>query len=144
MDWHQLGRHLGIEMHILRDIDLDYQRVDRKRSEMFDSWLKSNPDASWEHIITALEDMKEIVLAGEIAQKHCGRRLTTGGPRGCWFVWAHACCGLMLVIMAILGRTTVTSMAHVDEQYEETVTLDEEEHLTGMSSSSSTSSFSLL
>ena len=79
-DWHQLGRHLGIDMHILRDIDLDYQRVDRKRSEMFDSWLRSNPDASWEHVITALEDMGEIVLVGEIAQRHCGRRITTGGP----------------------------------------------------------------
>ena len=114
VDWHQLGRHLGIEMHILRDIDLDYQRVDRKRSEMFDSWLRSNPDASWEHIITALEEMRDIMLAGEIAQRHCGRHLTTG-----------------------------RSMASVDEQYGETVTLDEEEHLTGMSSSSSSSFFLL-
>ena len=48
------------------------------KSEMLDLWLRSTPGASWEELVTALEEMGEKVVAGEVAVSYCGRPFTAG------------------------------------------------------------------
>ena len=48
------------------------------KSEMLDLWLRSTPSASWEELVTALEEMGESVVAGEVAVSYCGGPLTAG------------------------------------------------------------------
>ena len=79
-DWHQLGLHLGLEMSTLREVYQSFhvEGVPRMKSEMFDRWLRSTPGASWEDLVTALEEMGEKVVTGEVALSYCGRPLPTG------------------------------------------------------------------
>ena len=58
-DWHTLGLQLDLTTTQLNSIHVTYYAlgVDRLKTEMFDVWLKSSPDASWMDVITALEDM---------------------------------------------------------------------------------------
>ena len=58
-DWHTLGIQLDLTTTQLNSIHVTYYAlgVDRLKTEMFDVWLKSSPDASWMDVITALEDM---------------------------------------------------------------------------------------
>ena len=79
-DWHQLGVRLGLEMSQLREVEQSYHvgGVSRMKSEMLDLWLRSTPSASWEELVTALEEMGESVVAGEVAVSYCGGPLTAG------------------------------------------------------------------
>ena len=55
--------------------------VGRLKSEMFNVWLKSSPNASWADLITALETMNEHRVAGDIAVHYsaaAGQSLTAG------------------------------------------------------------------
>ena len=58
-DWHTLGIQLDLTTSQLNNIDVTYHAhgVDRLKTEMFDVWLKSSPDASWTNLITALRAM---------------------------------------------------------------------------------------
>ena len=67
-DWHTLGIQLDLTTSQLKDIDVTYHAhgVDRLKTEMFDLWLKSSPDASWTNLITALRAMDEERVASDI------------------------------------------------------------------------------
>ena len=58
-DWHTLGIQLDLTTSQLNSIYVTYYAhgTDRLKTEMFDVWLKSSPTASWDDLITALEDM---------------------------------------------------------------------------------------
>ena len=67
-DWHTLGLKLGLAMSQLSGIHVTYHvyGVGRLKSEMFNVWLKSSPNASWADLITALETMNEHRVAGDM------------------------------------------------------------------------------
>jgi len=56
--WKELGIQLGIDQHLINIIEYDH-RNDCKSCciEMFTKWLDSNPTASWEDIITAVDNL---------------------------------------------------------------------------------------
>ena len=80
VDWHQLGSLLGIKRHELDSLQQMYQYYgpDRIKAQIFGLWLKRDLDASWEALVTALENMKENVVARRVAEKYCGRPYTPG------------------------------------------------------------------
>ena len=67
-DWHTLGIQLDLTTSQLKDIDMTYhvQGVNRLKTEMFDVWLKSSPNASWTDLITALRAIDEEKVASDI------------------------------------------------------------------------------
>ena len=70
-DWYTLGLQLGIKTHTLRDIQQNYGlSQDNRRQEMFDVWLRSDPSASWEKLIDALDTMEYCCLARSVKTKY--------------------------------------------------------------------------
>ena len=67
-DWHTLGIQLDLTTSQLNSIHVTYHvhGVDRLKTEMFDVWLQSSPNASWADLITALEAMGINSVAGDI------------------------------------------------------------------------------
>ena len=67
-DWHTLGIQLDLTTSQLNNIHVTYHAhgVDRLKTEMFDVWLKSSPNASWTDLITALRAMDEERVANDI------------------------------------------------------------------------------
>ena len=80
-DWHRFGIYLGLEMSTLRNIEHEFgsRGLHRIKAEMFDRWLITTPSASWEDLVIALEEMRERMVAHNVAASYCGRPLTTGG-----------------------------------------------------------------
>ena len=68
-------------------LNMDYsnlQQIQQQNPELsdrllcsMDSWLKSDPNASWAKIVRALEDISKNVLASELEQKYCQPPTTT-------------------------------------------------------------------
>ena len=58
-DWHTLGIQLDLTTSQLNSIQVTYHvhGVDRLKTEMFDVWLKSSPNASLAELVTALKAM---------------------------------------------------------------------------------------
>ena len=78
-DWYTLGIQLDIKPCTLKDIQSNGLSQDNRRQEMFDVWLQSDPNASWEKLIHALDNMKYCCLAvsvktnyADIAQRQQG------------------------------------------------------------------------
>ena len=71
-DWYALGIQLDLTTSQLNNIHLTYHAygVDRLKTEMFNFWLNSSPDASWTNLITALRAMGEGRVAGDIEAGH--------------------------------------------------------------------------
>ena len=72
-DWHILGVHLDLEVSKLKEIEVNYHvhGVVRMKTEMFDLWLKSCPDASWHKLISALNAIGEKSIAKEVESLYC-------------------------------------------------------------------------
>ena len=66
--WHMLGIQLNIDTVCLNDIQVENHSEDKRRSKMFEEWLKVNPEASVGQLIEALrkESVKENVIAHKI------------------------------------------------------------------------------
>lgn len=73
-DWHQLGINLGVPADELRRIERDYQGNDRRRVEMLDLWLRCTPNATWEDVVRALQQMGENTVAENIREKYIRKR----------------------------------------------------------------------
>ena len=69
-NWELLGLQLGVEQHELEVIDVSENRIPNKKMKMFQVWLKSNPGASWDDLVRALEVMGEKRVAGEVSRAH--------------------------------------------------------------------------
>ena len=67
-NWYILGFKLGLPKHDLDMIECDHQRNDRRRVEMLDLWLQHTPNATWNDVIRALEQMGENRVAKNIRQ----------------------------------------------------------------------------
>ena len=70
IDWFSLGLNLGLQKHELTKIERDYQGNDRRRVEMLDLWLHRTPNATWEDVVRALQQMGENVVAENIREKY--------------------------------------------------------------------------
>jgi len=69
-DWHQLGIQLGIPTSELRKIEEDYAKSDRRMTETLDTWLQRTPSASWNDVLSALQQMGENTVAESVRQKY--------------------------------------------------------------------------
>jgi len=70
---------LGLQPAQLRQIESQHPvDIERRKVEVFDSWLQSNPGASWRHIVTALREMRDLTTAERIELKYVkgGRGMT--------------------------------------------------------------------
>ena len=67
-DWHMLGLYLEIPPHELKIIRQQFfsEGVERCKAELFDLWLRRNSNASWEKVVSALEQAEETVLANAV------------------------------------------------------------------------------
>ena len=70
VNWHQLGLNLGLPKHELDKIERDYQENDRQRLEMSYKWLRRTPNATWEDVVSAVQQMGENRVAENICQKY--------------------------------------------------------------------------
>ena len=56
--WRQLGTQLNIDQHLMDNIEHDHPSdCESCCCEMFTEWLDSNPAASWNDIITAVDNL---------------------------------------------------------------------------------------
>ena len=71
-DWYMLGMYLKLPRDKLTEIERQFSGHGARRCklEMFDLWMKLNPDASWELIVLALEKCGETALAGHVRERH--------------------------------------------------------------------------
>ena len=70
IDWFSLGINLGLQKHELTKIERDYQGNDRRRVEMLYLWLQRTPNATWEDVVRALQQMGENAVAENIREKY--------------------------------------------------------------------------
>ena len=70
-DWYTLGLQLGIKTRTLKGIQQNYGlSPDNRRQEMFDVWRRSDPNASWEKLVDALDTMEYCCLARSVKTKY--------------------------------------------------------------------------
>ena len=74
-NWYQLGVYLNLQTHELNKIQQDHanQGNDRQRLEMLALWLQRTPNATWEDVVSALEQMGENRVAENVCQKYIRR-----------------------------------------------------------------------
>ena len=68
LDWHTLGIKLGIPVHSLTEIQINYSAygIGRQRQEMITKWLEYDTEASWDKLANALKEMGKHVAANKI------------------------------------------------------------------------------
>lgn len=69
-DWFMLGVYLKLEVSELRKVQAQFNSVERCKLEMFDIWLRTCPNASWELVASALNCLREDSLASTLRQKY--------------------------------------------------------------------------
>ena len=74
-DWYQLGVYLGLQTHKLDKIQQDHahQGNDRQMLVMLGLWLRRTQNATWDNVVSALEQMGVNRVADSIRQKHLRR-----------------------------------------------------------------------
>ena len=70
-DWNRLGLALKLNSYDLNIIEKDNPGDTRKQSlKMFDLWLKTQPDASYEQLIKALREVGNETVASSLYMKY--------------------------------------------------------------------------
>ena len=71
-NWYRLGINLNLQSHELDKIQQSYVNPenDRRMLQMLDLWLRRTPNATWEDVVSALEQMGENRVAETILQKY--------------------------------------------------------------------------
>ena len=57
-NWKQLGKNLNINEDLLNIIEKNYPDCEDCCSKMLSDWLDSTPQASWETLLDAVDEMK--------------------------------------------------------------------------------------
>ena len=72
INWFLLGINLGLPKYELSKIQQNYasQGIDQQRLEMLDLWLQRTPNATWEDVVRALQQMGENRVAENIHEKY--------------------------------------------------------------------------
>lgn len=68
INWQGVGLQLGIDDYELQKIELDYQKHDDRKREMFRIWLRSSTNPNYHELIKALEAAKESKAAQQIRE----------------------------------------------------------------------------
>ena len=77
-DWNRLGLALELDSYDLDIIEQDYRGDRRKQTrKMFEHWLKTQPDASYEQLIKALHEVGDETVASFLCKKY-GKRIAPG------------------------------------------------------------------
>ena len=70
-DWHRLGLALGLKFDDLNIIEKDFRGDTRKQTcKMFELWLRTQPDASYEQLIKALHEVGDKTVANSLCNKY--------------------------------------------------------------------------
>ena len=71
-DWYSLGVALRVHPNELQEIQKSSPQdgIQRWRIDLFQHWLDSTPDASWNMIITALEKIGHHALSARLKLKY--------------------------------------------------------------------------
>ena len=76
-DWNRLGLALKLDPYELNIIEKDYQGDTRKQTlKMFEHWLKTQPNASYEQLIKALHEVGDETVASSLSMKY-GKYMTS-------------------------------------------------------------------
>ena len=79
VDWFELGTQLNVPQTELRIIYRQYYYdIIQCLTEMLNSWLRANPNASWAEIAVALKRSSQGDLATTLASKYCSSVNTEG------------------------------------------------------------------
>ena len=79
----KFGVQLGMNFRVLSNIG-DTQPADVRLLAAMDSWLQSDPKASWKKVVRALRAIRIELLALELEEKYCrdGGSVTAALPGG--------------------------------------------------------------
>ena len=93
VQWYELGVELDVEKPQLDMILQQYSNhgVPMMRIQMLEAWLKSEPTASWDHLVAALKRMGQVRVAIDIERKHCSLRPHQTGNSVCVCVCVCVC-----------------------------------------------------
>ena len=70
-DWYSLGLTLELDSYDLDTIEENYRADKRKQTQnMFQLWLKKQPDASYEQLIKALHEVGDKSIANFLCKKY--------------------------------------------------------------------------
>ena len=70
-DWYRLGLALTLSSYDLDIIEKDFRGDTRKQTcKMFDLWLKTQPDASYQQLIKALCEVGDETVANSLRKKY--------------------------------------------------------------------------
>ena len=72
-NWCLLGIYLRLLPHELTRIEQDYRGSERQMMQMLNLWLQRTPKASWEDVVSALQEMREKRVAENIRRKYIKR-----------------------------------------------------------------------
>ena len=69
LDWHNLGLYLDVPLHTLKTIAMNHPGdVVGCRVAMVETWLKTNPSATWEDVMEAIGKLSDMAIAQTIKQ----------------------------------------------------------------------------
>ena len=70
VDWQVFATHLpGLERENIEQIQRNNHEVHLQKLELFGTWLRIQPDASWKDVVLALENARENTLAEAVKKK---------------------------------------------------------------------------
>lgn len=73
----ELAIYLGVNYHVIVDIENDNRgSTSSCKHSIIQAWLDTDTEASWEKIVSGLEQIEMNVLAREVAKKHCPKLLS--------------------------------------------------------------------
>lgn len=73
VNWKQFALHLpGTDNTDIRVIESNKRddTIDLQKIALYEKWLQVNPEASWGHVITALETVRENSIAKQLKEKY--------------------------------------------------------------------------
>ncbi len=72
VDWYNLGVQLGLSASVLKDIEENYPKADRRRSEVLQYYLDNDLNATCEAIAVAMERIGNGNLARAVREMSTG------------------------------------------------------------------------
>ena len=76
--WYSLGQALGMDTEELDSIQKTEANAFKCKAQMFRLWLQKNQAASWEKVVTALENINKTEVANELQSHHCTDTVSSG------------------------------------------------------------------
>ena len=68
--WIELGKHLNIPLPVMKKIECDTVRLERRQAKLFQYWVKNETEPTWQKVVDALEAIGEVELASKLTKKY--------------------------------------------------------------------------